>query len=43
MKRVGVRASGDHVYVRLRNSSVDQTWAYEGGSLTLSYGGDVRR
>ena len=38
-----IRASGDHVYIRLRNSSVDECWAYEGGSLTLSYAGEVRR
>jgi hypothetical protein len=38
-----VRASGDHVYIRLRNASVGESWAYEGGSLTVSYAGDVRR
>ena len=38
-----VRTTGDHVYLRLRNSSVGESWAFEGGSALVSYGGDVRR
>lgn len=38
-----VRTNGDHVYLRLRNSSVGESWAFEGGSALVSYGGDVRR
>ena len=37
-----VRVSGDHVYMRLRNANVDQTWAFEAGSVTIASAGDLR-
>lgn len=37
-----VRISGDHVYMRLRNANVDQTWAFEAGSVTIASAGDLR-
>lgn len=38
-----VRLSGDHLFLRLRNASVEEAWAWEGGYGTMSYGGDLRR
>ena len=38
-----VRVANDHVYLRLRNASKGQCWAYEGASVLASYGGEVRR
>ena len=38
-----VRVNNDHVYLRLRNARAGQSWAYEGGSINVAYGGEVRR
>ena len=38
-----VRINGDHVFMRLRNASVGESWAFEGASATMSYGGELRR
>jgi hypothetical protein len=38
-----VRISGDHLFMRLRNASPDECWAWEGGYAKQDYGGDLRR
>jgi hypothetical protein len=38
-----VRVSGDHVYMRLRNSLPDQSWAYEAGDAEIASAGSTRR
>jgi len=38
-----VRVSGEHLYLQLRNASKGESWAYEGGYATRSYGGALRR
>ena len=38
-----IRTSGDHVYIRLRNATAGECWAFEGASALVSYGGEVRR
>jgi len=37
-----VRVSGDSIYIRLRNSTVDEHWALEKATAILSYGGQIR-
>lgn len=38
-----VRVSGDHLFMRIRNASVGECWAWEGGYAKRDYGGDLRR
>jgi hypothetical protein len=37
-----IRVSGDSVFMRLRNASAGQRWAYESGQITISKAGDKR-
>lgn len=37
------RVSGDSIYLRLRNSRKDERWAWEKGTVMLSFGGGIRR
>ena len=38
-----VRVSGDNLFMRLRNASLNQRWSYEVGSMTVSGAGAIRR
>jgi hypothetical protein len=38
-----VRVSGDNLFMRLRNASLNQRWSYEVGSITVSGAGAIRR
>lgn len=37
-----VRVTGDSIYIRMRNASLDEHWALEKCSAILSYGGQIR-
>lgn len=37
-----VRVSGDSIYLRLRNATLDEHWALEKATAILSYGGQIR-
>ena len=37
-----IRVAGDSLFMRLRNASAEQTWAYESGSVKISAAGDKR-
>ena len=37
-----IRANGEHVYLRMRNASLGESWAFEGASASIAYGGHVR-
>lgn len=37
-----VRVTGDSIYIRMRNASIDEHWAIEKCSAILSYGGQIR-
>ena len=38
-----VRVSGDNLFMRLRNASLNQRWSYEAGTMTISGAGAIRR
>jgi hypothetical protein len=38
-----VRIAGDHVYMRMRNASVGESWAYESGDAEIAQAGSTRR
>ena len=38
-----VRVSGDNLFMRLRNASLNQRWSYEAGTMTVSGAGAIRR
>ena len=37
-----IRVAGDNVFIRMRNASTSQRWAYESGSINMASGGPKR-